>query len=144
MQIGNSKETRNYIVLLTNVLNRLSQDPATSLELQTATRTALIAAASQQTITDQGTMVDIIYMLMELMRVTEQVTLDSARLVTSHIQDISAHFKEPSVPVSYSLDEWTVNALVSLLSHALLASFTHFVEGIQLTSHGIRTTTDLL
>ncbi|XP_036410976.1 polycystic kidney disease 1 like 1 [Megalops cyprinoides] len=144
MQMGNSIEIRNYIILLTSMLNRLSGDPAASLELQTATRGALISTVCQLTISDQATMIDNIYMLKELMRVTTQVTFDSARLVTRHIRVISACFHEPNVPVTYYLDEWTLNSLVPLLSHALEASFSSSDESVQLTSDGIRTATELM
>ncbi|KAL4635130.1 polycystic kidney disease protein 1-like 1 isoform X3 [Arapaima gigas] len=50
---GNGQEVRNHIFLFTNVLNRLSQEPLGSRELQTITRSVLISAVSQQTIPDQ-------------------------------------------------------------------------------------------
>uniref|UniRef100_A0A4W5JPQ4 Polycystic kidney disease 1b n=1 Tax=Hucho hucho TaxID=62062 RepID=A0A4W5JPQ4_9TELE len=51
--LGNSVEIRNYIILLSSVLNRLSQDPTANTHTQTQTRTALINAVCQLDINDQ-------------------------------------------------------------------------------------------
>ncbi|KAJ8376555.1 hypothetical protein SKAU_G00071350 [Synaphobranchus kaupii] len=144
MQMGSNVEIRNYILLLTDVLNRLSVESAASIGLQTDTRSALISTVCQLTIKDQGTLVDNIYMLKELMSVTEQVSFQSARLVTRHIQAISAHFHAPSVLFTYTLDEWMVNALVTVLSRVIEALLSSSAVGIQLITDGIRTTTHLL
>ncbi|XP_035270550.1 polycystic kidney disease 1 like 1 [Anguilla anguilla] len=144
VQMGSYVEIRNYILLLTSVLNRLSQESTASTELQTDTRSALISAACDLTIKDEGTLVDNIDMLKELMSVTEQVSFLSARLVTRRIQDMSARFGAPSMPLTYIMDERMINALVSLLSHVLEAQLSSPAGGVQLISDSIRTTAHLL
>lgn len=52
-KIGSNRDVINYISLLTTVLNRLSLDPESSVELLTLTHTALISATCQLPITDK-------------------------------------------------------------------------------------------
>uniref|UniRef100_A0A8C9W6B2 Polycystin-1-like protein 1 n=1 Tax=Scleropages formosus TaxID=113540 RepID=A0A8C9W6B2_SCLFO len=52
-QKGNGMEVRNHIFLLTNVLNRLSQEPSAFQELQTTTRSVLISVVCEQAMPDQ-------------------------------------------------------------------------------------------
>ncbi|XP_066545891.1 polycystin-1-like protein 1 [Amia ocellicauda] len=169
MHMGNSVTTRNYVTLLTSVLNRLALDPAASKELQTQTRSALISAVCELSVNKRvlylscricyipslyspcsvslwnaALMLDNISMLKALMRVTSQVTFDSAKLVTGHVQKLAAQFSRPDTAAIYVLDEWTVSSLLSLLSNALEARLPASEEGIQLTLQGIRASSDLL
>lgn len=52
-EIGSNRDIINYISLLTTVLNRLSLEPESSVELLTLTRIALVSAACQLSITDK-------------------------------------------------------------------------------------------
>ncbi|XP_045066252.1 polycystic kidney disease 1 like 1 [Coregonus clupeaformis] len=122
VQLGNSVEIRNYIILLSSVLNRLSQDPTANTHTQTHTRTTLINAVCQLDINDQGSMIDNIYMLKDLMHLTHQVSLASASVVVGHVQSISDLFHQPTFAVPYMLDSWTLNTLVTLLSYSLQAT----------------------
>nr|XP_046146915.1 polycystic kidney disease 1 like 1 [Oncorhynchus gorbuscha] len=122
VQLGNSVEIRNYIILLSSVLNRLSQDPTANTHTQSHTRTALINAVCQLDINDQRSMTNNIYMLKDLMHLTHQVSLASASVVVGQVQSISDLFHQPSVPVPYLLDSWTLNTLVTLLSYSLQAT----------------------
>ncbi|CAB1340947.1 unnamed protein product, partial [Coregonus sp. 'balchen'] len=115
-------EIRNYIILLSSVLNRLSQDPTANTHTQTHTRTTLINAVCQLDINDQGSMIDNIYMLKDLMHLTHQVSLASASVVVGHVQSISDLFHQPTFAVPYILDSWTLNTLVTLLSYSLQAT----------------------
>lgn len=52
-KIGSIRDIINYMSILTAVLNRLSLDLESSVELLTLTRTALISATCQLSITDK-------------------------------------------------------------------------------------------
>lgn len=52
-KIGSNRDIINYISLLISVLSRLSLDPDSSAELLTLTRTSIITAACQLSITDK-------------------------------------------------------------------------------------------
>lgn len=52
-KIGSNRDIINYISLLITVLNRLSLDPESSVEHLILTRTALVSAACQLSITDK-------------------------------------------------------------------------------------------
>lgn len=52
-KIGSNRDIINYISLLITVLNRLSLDPESSVEHLTLTRTALVSAACQLSITEK-------------------------------------------------------------------------------------------
>ncbi|XP_051737577.1 polycystic kidney disease 1 like 1 isoform X2 [Ctenopharyngodon idella] len=77
-KIGSNRDVINYISLLTTVLNRLSLDPESSVELLTLTRTALISATCQLPITDKGDLFEIIYRLTDLIRISIQVSITQA------------------------------------------------------------------
>ncbi|MGH0165709.1 UNVERIFIED_CONTAM: hypothetical protein FKN15_049942 [Acipenser sinensis] len=142
--MGSDLEIRNYVILLTNVLNRLSLEPGATVELQTQTRSALISSVCGLQLTHQGALIDKLYMLNDLMEVKEQITFNSAKLVTGHVNDLSQRFQEPFTPDSYFLDEWTVRILVSLLSNAIEVPDNTTEEGIEFIADGIRTTRELL
>ncbi|XP_058874729.1 polycystin-1-like protein 1 isoform X2 [Acipenser ruthenus] len=142
--MGSDLEIRNYVILLTNVLNRLSLEPGATVELLTQTRSALIASVCGLQLTHQGALIDKLYMLNDLMEVKEQITFNSAKLVTGHVNDLSQRFQEPFTPDSYFLDEWTVRILVSLLSNAIEVPDNTTEEGIEFIADGIRTTRELL
>nr|XP_015210158.1 PREDICTED: polycystic kidney disease protein 1-like 1 [Lepisosteus oculatus] len=144
LQMGNIVETRNYVVVLTRVLNRLSPGPAAVRELQRQIRMALISAVCQLPVDDQESMIDNLSMLKDLIHVTDQLALDSARRVTSHIRAMAARLHEPGAHTSLSLDEWTANALVSLLAGVLEAPLDPGEEAVRLTTDSLRTASDLL
>ncbi|XP_071384147.1 LOW QUALITY PROTEIN: polycystin-1-like protein 1 [Centroberyx affinis] len=123
VRFGNSVEIRNYISLLSSVLNRLSMDISANTHAQTHTRNVLISTVCELEISDQASMTDNIYILKDLLQVTHQVTLVSAKQVTAHIQAISERF-ESGVPVLYCLDLITVHTLLTLLSYSLQATAT--------------------
>ncbi|TWW71107.1 Polycystic kidney disease 1 like 1 [Takifugu flavidus] len=103
LPLGNSAEIRNYISLLTAILNRLSLEDGSNTRAQRRARNVLICTTCQL---ESG----------------EQVTLVSARRVTGHIQAISRRFSKFGTSVQFSLDQQTLNTLVALLSHSLQAT----------------------
>ncbi|KAE8279963.1 Polycystic kidney disease 1 like 1 Protein abecobe [Larimichthys crocea] len=105
VQLGNIVEVRNYISLISSILNRLSLDTEANTRAQRCTRNVLICTACE-------------------LKSREQVSLASARRVTIHVQVISEHFPESSAPVLYNLDQKTLNTLVALLSYSLQTAVT--------------------
>ncbi|XP_070784659.1 polycystin-1-like protein 1 [Enoplosus armatus] len=124
VRLGNSVEVRNYISLLSSILNRLSLDTEANAHTQRHIRNVLICTACDLESSEQASMVDNICILRNLLQVTRQVTLASARQVTVHVQVISDQLSESSAPVWYYLDQKTLNTLVTLLSYSLQASVT--------------------
>ncbi|XP_059183422.1 polycystin-1-like protein 1 [Centropristis striata] len=128
VQHGNSMEIRNYISLLSGILNRLSLDTEANTLAQRRTRSVLITTVCELKSSEQASMVDKLYILKNLLQVTSQVSLVSARQVTVHVQVISEQFSESSGPVRFYLDQKTLNTLVAVLSYSLQAAVTqhHF------------------
>ncbi|XP_048833597.1 polycystic kidney disease 1 like 1 [Brienomyrus brachyistius] len=143
-RMGNGMLVRNYVVLLTDVLNRLSQGMSSNRELQTTIRGALISAICELHIQNQAEMIDSIHILKDILSVASQVTVENARLVMRFVQSLSTQFCEPAMPVTYLLEEVAVHSLVSLLSCVLKTSANFSEDAIYLTLDGIRTARDLL
>ncbi|XP_034416623.1 polycystic kidney disease 1 like 1 [Cyclopterus lumpus] len=120
VRLGNSVEIRNYVSLLSSILNRLSLDAKADTRAQERTRNVLICTVCELERSGQVSMVDNICILKNLLEVTSQVTLASARRVAVHVQIISELFS--SAPVWYS--QKTLNTLVALLSRSLQAALT--------------------
>ncbi|XP_050953668.1 polycystic kidney disease 1 like 1 isoform X2 [Labeo rohita] len=143
-KIGSNQDIVNYISLLTTVLNRLSLDPDSSVDLLTLTRTSVITAACQLSITDKGILFEAIHKLTDLIRVSSQVTFYSAKEVIQHVHDISSLSHESKPPGGHILDTGMVNALVSLLSGVLEAPVLSSRPGQQLINKVLYTITDLI
>ncbi|XP_016339280.1 polycystic kidney disease 1 like 1-like [Sinocyclocheilus anshuiensis] len=143
-KIGSSRDIINYISLLIAVLNRLSLDADSSVQLLTLTRTSIITAACQLSITDKGMLFEIIYRLTDLIRVSSQVTFYCAKQVIQHVQHIASLSHESKPPAGHILDTGMVKALVSLLSGVLEAPVLSFRPGHQLTNKVLYTITDLV
>lgn len=122
VQLGNSVEVRNYISVLTDILTRLSLDTEANTHAQRRTRNVLICTLCELKSREQASMLDNICILKNLLQVTNQVTLASARRVTRHIQFISERFQGSSVPAWYDLDQRTLSTMVALLSYSLQAA----------------------
>ncbi|CAK6980027.1 polycystic kidney disease 1 like 1, partial [Scomber scombrus] len=122
VRLGNSAEIRNYVSLISSILNRLSMDTEADTHAQRRTRNILICTVCELESSEQASMVDSISILKDLLQVTSQVTLVSARRVTAHVHAISQHFSESTVPVRYHLDQKTLNILFTLLSYSLQAA----------------------
>ncbi|XP_077100644.1 polycystin-1-like protein 1 isoform X2 [Siphateles boraxobius] len=143
-KIGSNRDIINYISLLITVLNRLSLDPESSVELLTLTRTAVVSAACQLSITDKGDLFEIISSLNDLIRISSQVTFHSAKEVIQHVQNIPSLLHESKLPAGHILDIGLVNALVSLLSGVLEAPVLSSRSGHQLTNKVLYTIKNLV
>ncbi|KAL6462894.1 hypothetical protein MHYP_G00293160 [Metynnis hypsauchen] len=137
----NSRDIINYVYLLTVRLNRLSLDPESSIKLQTETRAALISAVCQLTVYSKDLLLDILHTLTDLLNASNQVTFDSAILVTKYIHRISS-LRETNLPASHILDVNVVKAVVFVLSNVLDAPIPSSRAGIQLTQHVLHGITD--
>ncbi|XP_060950290.1 polycystin-1-like protein 1 [Limanda limanda] len=126
LQLGNSHEVRNYVSVLTTILNRLSLDAEINTNAQTLIRNVLICTVCEleSGTAEQESMFDSICTLKDLLQVSNQVSLASVRHVTLHIQTISDLFLESSAPVRYHLDHETLDTLLVLLSYVLQAAVT--------------------
>ncbi|KAM8731306.1 polycystin-1-like protein 1 isoform 4-T4 [Acanthopagrus schlegelii] len=122
VQLGNSAEVRNYVSLLTGILNRLSLDAQANTPVQRRTRNVLIRTVCELESREQASMVDNICILKHLLQATSQVTFASARQATLHVQAISDAISESGGPAWYYLDEKTLDTLMALLSYSLQAA----------------------
>ncbi|XP_035382312.1 polycystic kidney disease 1 like 1 [Electrophorus electricus] len=144
MQTRNDRDIINYISLLTGVLNRLSQDPQSSAELQKHTRAALISAGCHVTITSQDLLLDVLHAISDLMKVSNQVTFGSAKLIMERTRDIQdIYLRESSLPYRV-LDAKVLNALVHVLSCVLDVPALSSTLGIQLTRDALHITSDVV
>ncbi|KAL7840831.1 hypothetical protein AOLI_G00261540 [Acnodon oligacanthus] len=141
MLMRNSRDIVNYVYLLTVLLNRLSLDPESSIKLQTDTRAALISALCQLTVYSKDLLLDILHTLTDLLNASNQVTFDSAILVTKYIHHISSP-RETNLPASHILDVNVVKAVVFVLSNVLDTPIPSSRPGIQLTQHVLHDITD--
>uniref|UniRef100_A0A8C1U2C3 Uncharacterized protein n=1 Tax=Cyprinus carpio TaxID=7962 RepID=A0A8C1U2C3_CYPCA len=123
-KIGSNRDIINYITLLIAVLNRLSLDAESSVELLTLTRTSIITAACQLSSTDK--------------------VLNRQSQLIQHVDDISSLSHESKPPAGHILDTGMVQALVSLLSSVLEAPVLTSRPGHQLTNKVLYTITDLV
>uniref|UniRef100_H3AK63 Polycystin-1-like protein 1 n=1 Tax=Latimeria chalumnae TaxID=7897 RepID=H3AK63_LATCH len=145
MLMGNYLEIRNYILLLTDTLNRLYTQPNGTEEFQKDTRNALISYVCKLRIDSQEMMTGTVSMLSDLISVPVKVNSTSALLVTNRIKDINKFFIDPGISRrSFQLNNKLLNELVSLLSSAIKVSDNKTENAIELISEGIKLTTDLL
>ncbi|XP_066497585.1 polycystin-1-like protein 1 [Hoplias malabaricus] len=112
MLTGNSRDIINYVSLLTTVLNRLSLDPESSAKLQTQIRASLISALCHLTVSSQDLLLDILRTLTDLLKVSTQVTFESANLATKCIHHLSSQGE-------FSLSVDVVKKVVFVLSKVL-------------------------
>nr|XP_033786352.1 polycystic kidney disease protein 1-like 1 isoform X2 [Geotrypetes seraphini] len=143
--MGSHIEIRNYITLLTRVLNRLHTEHSGRVnELQLQTRNALISSVCSLSAQDQEEMTDAIVMLTDLMNITGQVRLSSAILVTNRVREMVKLLTENGASGRFILDRKMVTDLVLLISCALEVFNSHSEHGVYLMLEGIRSTINLL
>ncbi|KAK5877457.1 hypothetical protein CesoFtcFv8_024959 [Champsocephalus esox] len=132
VHLGNSLEVRNHVSLLSGILNRLSLHTEANTHTQRHTRNTLIRTVCELESNGQASMEDNICILKNLLEVTRQVTIASARRVAAHVQDVSRNFPESGGPASYRLEQNTLHSLLSLLSFSLQSStradLTHMLD----------------
>ncbi|XP_069588362.1 polycystin-1-like protein 1 [Ranitomeya imitator] len=87
--MGNHIEIRNYVVLLTSVLNRIyTEESKTAFELQSEIRNKLIFIVQGLFFSNQDELSDIMSMLKDLCNATNQVTAESALLIINYTRSI--------------------------------------------------------
>ncbi|XP_029955937.1 polycystic kidney disease 1 like 1 [Salarias fasciatus] len=119
LQLGNNMETRNYISLLSGILNRLSRDAEANAGAQTRLRTQLILTLCDLKSSTEASVSDTVCILKELLQFASQVTSVSARRVAAYVQDISERFSESRASEGRRDDQKTLSSLVGLLSLSL-------------------------
>ncbi|XP_073796725.1 polycystin-1-like protein 1 isoform X2 [Danio rerio] len=138
MKTGSNGDIINYIFILTKVLNRLSLDLESSVEFLTLTRTELISAVCQLSTTHKGISYEIIYRLIDLIKIPSQLTFYNVKQIIQHVHKISTVLNGSEPPTDH------VNALVSLLSGVLEAPVLFSKPGHQLINKALHTITDLI
>ncbi|XP_017157255.1 polycystic kidney disease 1 like 1 [Poecilia reticulata] len=94
VSLGNPVEIRNYVSLLTSVLNKLGQDAEANTHSQRHTRNVLIRTLCDFKGSDEKSVADSIIILNELLQVTNQVTLTSVRHVATFVGSVSERLPE--------------------------------------------------
>uniref|UniRef100_A0A3B3UTW8 Polycystin 1 like 1, transient receptor potential channel interacting n=1 Tax=Poecilia latipinna TaxID=48699 RepID=A0A3B3UTW8_9TELE len=89
VSLGNPVEIRNYVSLLTSVLNKLGQDAEANTHAQRHTRNVLIRTLCDFKGSDEKSVADSVIILNELLQVTNQVTLTSVRHVATFVRSVS-------------------------------------------------------
>ncbi|XP_061569536.1 polycystin-1-like protein 1 [Cololabis saira] len=122
VQLGNAAEIRNYVSLLSIVLNRLSLDADANTHTQSHMRNVLICTVCRLESGEQVSVEDNIFLLNELLQFPRQVTFASARQITAHIRGMSEQISESGAP------DWhqrMVGTQVGLLSKNLHVVISH-------------------
>ncbi|MED6272789.1 hypothetical protein CHARACLAT_000309 [Characodon lateralis] len=113
VQLGNLVEVHNYISLLTSILNRLSRDAEDNTRAQMHIRNVLICTLCKFKGSDEMSMADNIFILNELLQITNQVTITSVRCVASHVRSVSEKLPE------FSANQDMLYSLINSLSYCL-------------------------
>nr|XP_061820614.1 polycystin-1-like protein 1 [Nerophis lumbriciformis] len=121
---GNSAEIRNYISLLSSILNRLSLDSQADEHWQRHMRSVLICTMCELERSVQDSMADTVCILKDLLQVTRQVTLASVRLVAAHVGVMCKQLSNPDAHKRHPLDARMVDTLVTVLAYSLEAALT--------------------
>ncbi|XP_053716853.1 polycystic kidney disease 1 like 1 isoform X1 [Synchiropus splendidus] len=124
VKLGNEAEIRNYISLLSNVLNRTDGQ---NISAQRRLHSVLVCTMCELEADSQASMLDNISVLKDLLRVSSQVTMLSVKRVTAHIQTVSLQFSDPTGPSLYNLDQQMLRNLLTLLSYSLQAAEAHYI-----------------
>ncbi|XP_068094408.1 polycystin-1-like protein 1 [Hyperolius riggenbachi] len=107
-------EIRNYVTLLTTILNRLyTEDNKTAFDLQLRMRNKLISVVQSLSFSDQEELTDIVSMLKDLLNKTDQLIPQSSKLVLNFVKSV---LKETAgrIPLQRKLTE----SLILLASSA--------------------------
>ncbi|XP_031759863.1 polycystic kidney disease protein 1-like 1 isoform X2 [Xenopus tropicalis] len=119
----NHIEIRNYITLLTVVLNKLySEETKTPFELQSKIRNALISALCSMSFQDEDEFDEIVSMLIDLLNYTKQVTAKSAILVVNATKKILKRSVDSEDHSRIYLQRNSVEKIVSLISYSMEVS----------------------
>ncbi|XP_040288532.1 polycystic kidney disease protein 1-like 1 isoform X1 [Bufo bufo] len=121
--MGNHIEIRNYVVLLTTVLNRLYEENSKmAFELQSKIRNKLIFVVEGLSFSNQDELNDIVSMLRDLLNTTNQVTAESAMLIMNYTRSIVKKKFEHTEPGSAEepvVQKKLVENIIFLISSAM-------------------------
>ncbi|XP_067861567.1 polycystin-1-like protein 1 isoform X2 [Heptranchias perlo] len=139
--LGNQKETKNYILLLARVLHRLHKERGSTRDLQKQTRNALIKALCSLTISNQRELMETVSALHDLVNVTNEVTSESALIVTRTVKEMIKLFKESG---EFRMHEELVKKIVYVVTDVMGVTDNSTVTSKNLLSEGLKATTELL
>ncbi|XP_078544308.1 polycystin-1-like protein 1 [Lissotriton helveticus] len=140
--MGNPNEIRNYITLITAVLNRLhTEENKTLYDLQSQTRNTFIASVCSFSVQDPEEITDLLLMLNDLMNTTKQISFQSAILVMGRIKELAKLYMTPG---KIALDKHVMSMLIDVISNAMEVSDNHSEKAASLMSEGIKCSTELL
>ncbi|XP_032895616.1 polycystic kidney disease protein 1-like 1 [Amblyraja radiata] len=139
--LGNQKETKNNILLLTMVLHRLHKKGSARQDLQKQTRNALITALCNLPTSNQRELMGTVSALQDLINVTNEVTSESALTVTRTVKEMVKLFNESG---DFRLHEELVKKMVHLVADVMGVSDNRTVNSKNLFLDGLKVTTDLL
>ncbi|XP_072306521.1 polycystin-1-like protein 1 [Eucyclogobius newberryi] len=109
-RLGNSLEILNYIRIVTNILNRLSLEPEVNTQSQVLLRNTLVCILCDVKTIDQGSILDTVNILENLLQIQNQVTLATISQVISLMHFITNQLR---------VDQMTLTSMIRLLSHNL-------------------------
>ncbi|XP_051826577.1 polycystic kidney disease protein 1-like 1 [Antechinus flavipes] len=90
--MGNYGEIRNYIIMLTKILNHFyAEDQSYVFDLQSQMRNLLISSVCSLSFQDQEEIADSILMLNELINISKQVTFNSVVLIIKYVRKLIDH-----------------------------------------------------
>ncbi|XP_075070470.1 polycystin-1-like protein 1 [Mixophyes fleayi] len=118
--MGNHIEIRNYVILLTTVLNRLyTEDSEMAFEQHLEIRNKLIFTVQSLSFSNQDEFTDIVSMLRDLLNVSNQVTVDSAVLIINYTKSIVRRSFESSESGRHLLQRALAEKVIFLISSAM-------------------------
>ncbi|KAM8967024.1 polycystin-1-like protein 1 [Pelodytes ibericus] len=118
--MGNHIEIRNYVALITKLLDRLyTEEISTAFDLQSKIRNTLISAVCSLPFQDQDEITSDIAMILDLLKPSNQVTAGSAMLIINKAKSVLKYFELYEIQLQRQLAE---NVIV-MLSQALEVSF---------------------
>ncbi|XP_048464116.1 polycystic kidney disease protein 1-like 1 [Rhincodon typus] len=141
MLLGNQKETKNYILLLTRVLYRLHKEGYSARDFQKWTRNALIQAVCSLTISGQRELMETVSVLHDLVNITDEVTLESALIVTRAVKNMIKLFNDSG---EFRMHEELVKKIVFLVTDVMGVTDNGAATSKSLLFEGLGATTELL
>ncbi|CAN2389593.1 Polycystic kidney disease [Pristimantis euphronides] len=142
--MGSHIEIRNYVVLLTTVLNRLYMEGGMmSFELHSEIRNRLIFIVQGLAFNNQDELSDIISMLRDLFNATNQVTVDSAMLIINYTQSIVQEKFVSTETGKHKGQKKLVENIIFLISNAV-ELHSGRTEGTTMFEKGMKCISDLI
>uniref|UniRef100_F6UKS9 Polycystin-1-like protein 1 n=1 Tax=Monodelphis domestica TaxID=13616 RepID=F6UKS9_MONDO len=115
--MGNFGEIRNYITMLTSILNDFyTEDQSSTLSLQSQMRNLLISSVCTLSFQDQEEMADSILMLNELISISKQVTFSSTVLIIKYVRKLIDH---SNLSGQFVMNKELMSNVIFLVSRAL-------------------------